>query len=453
MQDSKGSSTPSKPSTQEQMFDQASRALFDAIKGNEQLVLNISGEDTEYLRFNKARVRQISFVQDAHLEINLIADGKQISSSMELTGSQEEPQLLKKHLEKMRTSLAALPKDPFIVEPLVGSSSREVFRGKLATATEFVDQVLKPFDYDLVGIHQSGTSFRGIANSKGLKHWFETDGFATDYSIFHSSGKAVKGTFAGNEWDREKVKAKLNLQSKVLERLNTEPRKLKPGAYRAYFEPDATADLIGMLSYYGVSMACLKQGESPLAALFEGKKKLSDQFNVTEDFSQGLVPRFNEFGELAPQSLPIFSEGHFKNSLISPRTAKEYGLASNGATSEEGLRSPAMAVGNLASQDALKQLGTGIYLSNLHYLNWSDVQGARVTGMTRYACMWVENGEFVAPIVDMRFDESLFDVFGPKLKACTSTSELIPNVGSYGGRNLGGVVVPGMLVDGFTFTL
>lgn len=450
MQQARESATPS---AQEKMFDQASRALLDALKSNEQLVLNISGEDTEYLRFNKARVRQISFVQDAHLEINLIADSKQISSSLELTGSIQEPLLLQKHLETMRQSLAALPTDPFIVEPLVGSSSREVFRGKLATAAEFVDQVLKPFDYDLVGVHQSGTSFRGIANSKGLKHWFETDGFATDYSIFHSSGKAVKGTFAGNEWERKKVTEKLTLQAQVLGRLNTPPKQLKPGAYRAYFEPDATADLISMLSYHGVSMACLRQGESPLAALFEGKKRLSNQFSVTEDFSKGMVPRFNEFGELAPQTLNIFSEGEFKTGLVSPRTAKEYGLASNGATADEGLRSPVMKVGTLETKEALKELGTGIYLSNLHYLNWSDVQGARVTGMTRYACMWVENGEFVAPIVDMRFDESLFDLFGDKLKACTTTAELVPNVGSYGGRNLGGVLVPGMLVDGFTFTL
>ena len=30
---------------------------------------------------------------------------------------------------------------------------------------------------------------------------------------------------------------------------------------------------------------------------------------------------------------------------------------------------------------------------NLHYLNWSDNIGGRITGMTRYACFWVENGE------------------------------------------------------------
>ena len=28
--------------------------------------------------------------------------------------------------------------------------------------------------------------------------------------------------------------------------------------------------------------------------------------------------------------------------------------------------------GLLREQDVLKELGTGLYLSNLHYLNWSD---------------------------------------------------------------------------------
>ena len=31
--------------------------------------------------------------------------------------------------------------------------------------------------------------------------------------------------------------------------------------------------------------------------------------------------------------------------------------------------------------------------------------------MTRYACFWVEGGEVVGPIKDMRWDESLYDAW------------------------------------------
>ena len=117
------------------------------------------------------------------------------------------------------------------------------------------------------------------------------------------------------------------------------------------------------------------------------------------------------------------------------------------------MRSPIIETGDLKREDILKKLGTGLYLSNLHYLNWSDRESSRITGMTRYACFWVENGKIVAPIKDLRFDETLFQILGEGLLAITDFSEIIPATGSYGGRDVGGSKVPGMLIKNFKFTL
>ena len=91
--------------------------------------------------------------------------------------------------------------------------------------------------------------------------------------------------------------------------------------------------------------------------------------------------------------------------------------------------------------------------TGLHYLNWSDVQGARITGMTRYAPLWVEKGEIKGPITDMRFDDSLYSFLGPQLEAVTSFNELMPEVSTYGHRQLGAARVPGLLLKSFSFTL
>jgi predicted Zn-dependent protease len=101
----------------------------------------------------------------------------------------------------------------------------------------------------------------------------------------------------------------------------------------------------------------------------------------------------------------------------------------------------------------LAELDTGLYLSNLHYLNWSDRPTARITGMTRYACFWVENGKIVAPIENLRFDETLYNCWGSNLIDLTDTAEFVPEVDTYGNRQLGGSWVPGMLIDDFTYTL
>ncbi|MEM6717485.1 MAG: metallopeptidase TldD-related protein, partial [Cyanobacteria bacterium P01_C01_bin.147] len=127
--------------------------------------------------------------------------------------------------------------------------------------------------------------------------------------------------------------------------------------------------------------------------------------------------------------------------------------ASTFAEGGEYLRSPTLAPGNLTESDILTALDTGLYVSNLHYLNWSDRPNGRITGMTRYACFWVENGKIIAPIENLRFDESLYNFWGEKLLDLTQTGQFIPEVGSYGFRDLGGTLVPGMLVQDFAYTL
>jgi len=65
----------------------------------------------------------------------------------------------------------------------------------------------------------------------------------------------------------------------------------------------------------------------------------------------------------------------------------------------------------------------------------------------------IQNNVYTAPIKNMRFDETLYHFFGDRLAAFTDFSEIIPETSTYFRRELGGVKVPGMLVDDFTFNL
>ncbi|MCG8364417.1 MAG: metallopeptidase TldD-related protein, partial [Pseudanabaenales cyanobacterium] len=119
----------------------------------------------------------------------------------------------------------------------------------------------------------------------------------------------------------------------------------------------------------------------------------------------------------------------------------------------EYLRAPEVSPGALPTDKILETLDTGLYVSNLHYLNWSDRPNGRITGMTRYACFWVEQGEIVAPIENLRFDESLYRFLGETLVNLTDSQTFIPEVGTYGHRNLGGIRTPGLIAEDFTYTL
>ncbi|MBT6113733.1 MAG: hypothetical protein HOH03_09005 [Candidatus Marinimicrobia bacterium] len=263
----------------------------------------------------------------------------------------------------------------------------------------------------------------------------------------------VKGTFAGKDWDQANYEQNIKNSLKKLELMNRKPVKIKPGDYRTWFEPAAVSGFLDMFSWNGISEASLQQGSSSFGKMRHDGIQLSPHFTLSEDFSSGMVPRFNGNGEVAEESRTLIENGQLIQTLISSRTAAEYGVESNQAESGEYLRAPIMNPGNLTQDNVVETIGDGLFLSNIHYLNWSDNPGGRVTGLTRYACFKVENGEIVAPIETMRFDDTFYRYFGTELEAIGDTTFVLPEVGSYGGRDIGGTVCPGILVKSFSLTL
>jgi len=422
---------------------------------NEQFTVKLSSERSQFTRFNHAKVRQTGCVADGWIELTLMADQRSSVRQFPFTGNWElDWQLAYSALQELRDELILLPIDPYLVLPSGTNTSREVHSGNLLAEEAVVSSVLEQVnELDFTGIYAGGIVIKGYGDSSGQKHWFATDSFTLDYSLFSASGQAVKGTFAGSDWNKSAYIAKISEAKKQLELLARPCKELPRGQYKTYFAPAAVADLLVMLSWGAISEADIQQGNSALAALSRQEKQLSPVFSLKENFQRGLVPRFNELGEMAAPELPVIEKGLLVNTLVNSRTAKEYQKTANGANGSETLRAPEISPGNLVFEQILPRLDTGLYLSNLHYLNWSDRQTGRITGMTRYACFWVENGEIIAPIENLRFDESLYRFWGENLVDLTNFQEFIPEVGTYDSRQLGGSLVPGMLVENFTYTL
>ncbi len=422
---------------------------------NEQFTVKLSSERSQFTRFNHAKVRQTGCVADGWIELTLMADQRSSVRQFPFTGNWElDWQLAYSALQELRDELILLPIDPYLVLPSGTNTSREVHSGNLLAEEAVVSSVLEQVnELDFTGIYAGGIVIKGYGDSSGQKHWFATDSFTLDYSLFSASGQAVKGTFAGSDWNKSAYIAKISEAKKQLELLARPCKELPRGQYKTYFAPAAVADLLVMLSWGAISEADIQQGNSALAALSRQEKQLSPVFSLKENFQRGLVPRFNELGEMAAPELPVIEKGLLVNTLVNSRTAKEYQKTANGANGSETLRAPEISPGNLVFEQILPRLDTGLYLSNLHYLNWSDRQTGRITGMTRYACFWVENGEIIAPIENLRFDESLYRFWGENLVDLTDFQEFIPEVGTYDSRQLGGSLVPGMLVEDFTYTL
>jgi predicted Zn-dependent protease len=189
-----------------------------------------------------------------------------------------------------------------------------------------------------------------------------------------------------------------------------------------------------------------------LQKLYAGDHSFSPLVSLDEQVSGSLSPAFS--GEGYPRSdLKLIVEGKAGAQLVGSRSAAEYGLTANGASGGESPTALNMAPGALADAEILKQLGTGLYISNLWYLNYSDQPMARMTGMTRFATFWVENGEIQAPVSTMRFDDSAYSLLGSQLEALTEERELLLSASTYSQRATASALLPGALISRLTLTL
>lgn len=440
-------------------FRQLADAAFAMVRDQEDLGLSFSAENQNYVRFNQGRVRQATHVDQQRVTLDFRLDGRRLVLGFDLTGSLATDQAqVASLIAHARNECSVLPQDPFVTPLENHGEGDEAHSGILPSVGEISRAVYRASqNMDLAGLYAGGLQIRATANSKGTFRSFSSESFFLDHSIYtvnlDGENKAVKGLYAGSVYAEDALRTTLTESCEKLPALKRKNRTLPRGGYRVFLAPQAVEALVGMLSWGAVSHGAFQRGESAFEGLARGESRLSPLFSLRENFKLGLSPRFTSSGTVSPEEVLLIERGELRTFLIHERTAKEYGLTANGASSGEGMRSPEILCGDLEPANTLKRLGTGIYLGNLHYLNWSERKTARLTGMTRYACFWVEDGEIISPIKDLRFDESLYRIFGSELEAVTQNTLRLPETDTYQERSLGGCQVPGMLIRDFLFTL
>ena len=443
----------------QETFEKNSKLIFANLKGDEEASLSLDAEESDFVRFNKGKVRQTTSVEQAQVSLIVKTKTKMAKMSFPLTGNLDEDRkrcLL--YLGKARLEIDMLPENPYpitIAETGTSHTNQDAQTPKAEFIIDKVNQTVTAQD-DFVGYMASGPLIQAIANSKGTYHWHSSDIYFVDYSLYsgkQGEAKAVTANVAGKNWDEGAWQTSLNQSRTFLHQLQKPAKNVERGSYNVYLAPDAIMELKNIVSWGGFSQAAYKQGQCGLRLLADGEKHLSEKLTILENFDLGLYPRFNSLGELSAPQLPLIENGKFKNLLTSSKTASEFNLTSNGAGSMETPSTMEIKPGTLKREDIFKQIGTGLYLSNLHYVNWSDQKSARLTGMTRFACFWIENGDIVSPIQDMRFDVSLYDIWGSGLMNLTDFQEISLNISTYVNRGLGGSKLPGMLIKDFKFTL
>ena len=439
------------------------RDYFEALAGfvdslarpAEIIISRLSAEDSDFIRFNKSAVRQATGVKQVSWSLSLIHGTRRIDASISLSGRlAEDRETLRGLIESLRAGIADVPEDPFLLietAPLTSSAER---RGTLPDAARVIDEVLAAGrGLDLVGFHASGPIHKGFSSSLGVRHWHSVESFSFGWCLYHDRDKAVKTTYAGAEWSSGAFDAKMAFAREQLARLGEAPKELKPGAYRALLSPAAMTEILGMLSWAGFGLKSRNTKQSALIRMADQGATLSPLVTLRENTGEGIASAFQGEGFVRPASVPLVEAGRLSSPLVSPRSAREYDVPTNGANAGETPESLDLGAGLLPEAQALSALDTGLYIGNLWYLNFSDRSACRLTGITRFASFWVEGGRIRAPLNVMRFDDTAYRILGENLEALTAERDLIPETNSYGERSTESMRTPGALVRDFALTL
>jgi len=430
-------------------------ALFAKAKPKELIACSLEADLCDFARVSQSKLVQGSRVEHLSFGLSTGFGARRIGSSLTLpTDLRRATTMVLAELDSLRGWLDSVPEDPFYVD--FSEPSESIEQSKVMPVPVelfFEDFRAVSSDLDVVGLYASGPMYSGWATSRGHLHWMATHRYFFDFSVYAQGDKAVKDFVSGPAWSRADYANRIDRSRPSLELLSRPAISIPKGGVRALLSAEAVSDLLALSSWGGYSARSHLTGESPFESLRKGGKRLSEKVNIFDDLGRFGSPRVQDQGYLRPSHFALIEQGRWVNWYCSPRTGKEYGLDHNLATSAESPSGLVMDAGSMPASQALLQLDTGLYVSNVWYLNYSDRQHATVTGMTRFASMWVEGGRLVGPIEPVRFNDSLLDIFGDKLVDLGDQQEVFESTSTYGHRPRGGVACPSLLAKDLQIVL
>lgn len=431
------------------LFDRLSNTL----RSDECLICNFLGEHSDFVRLNGNHVLQAGTVRQFELALSLVRDHRNAKVMINVTGRiEEDTKLCQRMIASLRSQTESIQEDPYLSINRNPENSETVTESRLLPAEQVIDQIISSSDdLDLVGIYAGGPIYRGLANSFGQQNWYVRSSFNFDWSCFVKNNRAVKARYAGSFWDHTTYEGNIRKIREAIQVLSKPEKSILPGRYRVFLAPAAVQEVLSTVAWQGFGAKSLRTRQSPLLKLAEGIENLNSEVCLSEENQKGIAPDFTRTGFIKPVRVDLIQYGQHAGVLINSRSAKEFGLKVN--ADSEFPSSLELGSGSLSDGDVLDALDTGLYINNLWYTNYSDLNDCRITGMTRYACFWVENGKIDAPINPMRFDESFYSMLGRNLLGITRDREWILSSDTYTRRSVAGMRLPGLLIDDFNFTL
>jgi PmbA protein len=252
----------------------------------------------------------------------------------------------------------------------------------------------------------------GLANTEGQRCWTAStqaslstvvtsgndgSGFA---EVFTGSADAVDPDAIGRRAGDKAVAAR-------------DPRPLEPGTYPVVLEPAAVATLVGFLAYEGFGGRAFLDGRSCFSGRVD-EQVVAPAISIRDDAldARTLGMPF-DFEGTPRQRVDLIHDGVFRGVVHDRRTARQAGTGSTG----HGLPAPNpegpfplnlfLEPGDATVEEMIGATDHGLLVTRFHYSNVVNPLESSITGMTRDGTFLIERGEIVAPVMNLRFTQSI----------------------------------------------
>jgi predicted Zn-dependent protease len=388
-------------------------------------------------RYTKNMIHQNVTSRTNYLNLVLVVDGNKLGSTGINSLDEGSLDLAVERALKIAKVSSPDPEFKSMVTPKPVKPLPEIYNKATAQVSaedraEAVKRIIeKALDYDKKVKWSAGsysTQVMGFALANSLDVSLETKTTKANIEVNTRAGEdEVQGAgyASENAIDINQVDFEELAVSAAKDAVNSiNPQTLPIGEYEAVLPPAAVSTFTGFIGMLGFSAKAYQEGYSFLTDKI-GSQVFDEKLSIIDDGRSLMTFNAAPFdGEGTPKKkLSLVKDGVPENLVYDNYTALKDDTESTGHCLPKygigfwarGIPIPTNMIlepSTSSVEEMIEDTKKGVYLTRLHYVNPIRRDKAVISGLTRDACWYIENGEIKHPIKVMRFTDAVPRVFG-----------------------------------------
>ncbi|NOT08089.1 MAG: TldD/PmbA family protein [Gemmatimonadales bacterium] len=431
-----------------EMTDQQMRQLMERALGYskaEACEINIFGSQGGNIRYARNSVSTAGANEDT----TLVVQSNFGSRTGTVTINEFDDATLARAVQRSEELARLAPEDPEFMGPMgpqqYAAVNPKAYSRATATITpEFRTRVAKASidpassrDCTAAGFFQDSVNWQGMMNSKGLAAFHRQTGGSLSVTVRSNDGTGsgyVSRDFNDVSGFNPESTSAIALEKAVASR---NPKAIEPGKYTVILEPEAGVEMLQVM-IGSMDARSADEGRSFLAkagGTRVGEKLVDERVTIYSDPADPDVPSSPWIGD----GRAVGRTNWIDRGVVANLYYSRYWAQKQGKPATPFPTNMIMSGGNASLEAMIRDTSRGVLVTRFWYIRFVDPQTLLLTGLTRDATFYVENGQIKHAIKNLRFNES------PVI--------MLNNIDALGAPiRVQGSMIPPMRVRDFTFT-